>query len=86
MRYNILAFMNTTPAAQADPVFAECSSEHVFSQITTQVTTPELRTLWARMQEEMSQQGVEAAKSYLGGEFTRLKAELEQELAMIVLE
>ena len=78
--------MNTTDAAQANPVFVECSSDYVFSQITTHITTPELRTLWARMQEEMSRQGVEMAKSYLGGEFTRLKAELEQELALIVQE
>ena len=78
--------MDATDGALADPVFKECSSEHVFSQVTSQVVTPELRTLWARMQEEMSRKGVDAAASYLGGEFTRLKTELRQELALVDLE
>jgi hypothetical protein len=78
--------MEAADTARTDHVFQDCSSEHVFSLITSQVTTPELRTLWARMREEMSRQGVDAATSYLGDEFTRLRTELGEELAVIELE
>jgi hypothetical protein len=82
---NILACMDESNVASAHPVFRECSSEHVFAKITSQVSTPELRALWARMQEEIRRQGVEAAGSHLGGDFTRLKAELGKELAAVEL-
>jgi hypothetical protein len=75
--------MNPTDSEQAGPVFPECTAEHVFSQITSQVATPDVRTLWARMQEEMNRQGVGAAATYLGGEFMRLKEELAQELTAV---
>lgn len=73
-----------TKSSQAEPsesVFVNCSAEHVFSEISKKITKSEVQTLWMRLQDEIQRQGVGASKTYLGGEFTRLKEELTRELS-----
>ena len=72
--------MNSNSQSEATPAFAECTADHVFSEINSQVGSPEARSLWGRMQAEIKRQGVGAAETYLAGEFTRLKQEFKREL------
>ena len=73
--------MDQTNTKSLGRMFADCSAEHVFIEISTKITTSELRALWVRLQEEIRRQGVGASATYLGGEFTRLKEELTRELS-----
>lgn len=62
------------------PPFQGCDAETVFREVASKVRSPEERTLWNRMLEEIKRNGVDGAVSYLEGEFTRVKEELSQEL------
>jgi hypothetical protein len=64
-----------------EPRFANCNAEDVFRETSAKIGTPELRTLWMRLQDEIRRQGVGASVTYLGGEFTRLKEDLRRELS-----
>jgi len=72
--------MTTRDTEPTEPVFAECTTEHVFAEISSQVTTPDVRTLWARVQKEIERHGVGASATYIRGEFTRLSEEFTREL------
>jgi hypothetical protein len=71
--------MNAT--SEEGPVFPNCTSEHVFSEMAGEIRTPEARALWSRLHEEVKRQGVGAAETYLSVEFTRLKEEFAKELS-----
>jgi hypothetical protein len=69
------------------PVFADCSAESVFSEISSKITTSEGRALWVRLQDEIRRQGVGASSTYLGGDpsqsfDTSHVTELVKELAL----
>jgi hypothetical protein len=72
--------MNPTNAECPEPIFSQCTAEHVFAEITSQVATSDVRGLWTRIQEEIKRQGVGASATYLGGEFVRFKEEFAREL------
>ena len=70
-----------TTNAHETPPFADCSADNVFAEISARASTPELRTLWTRLQDEIGRDGVGASAAYLSGEFTRLKQEFTRELS-----
>ena len=65
------------------PPFEGCSSEHVLAEVSRQVTSSEMRTLWGRMREEMRRKGVGAVVTYLEGEFTRMCEDFRSEMERI---
>lgn len=67
-------------------VFKGCDAETVFEGVRSAVNTPESRTLWNRMHEELRRNGVDGAISYLEGEFTRIAESLRRELTRIEAE
>jgi hypothetical protein len=66
-----------------DRPFSECSSEHVFEELTKQLVSEETRSLWSRMHAELRRKGVPAVGTYLDSEFTQMLQDFEAELARV---
>jgi hypothetical protein len=75
--------MSSNSQPEPTPAFPDCTAEHVFNEINSQVGSAEARALWGRMQAEIKRQGTGAATTYLAGEFTRLKQEFKRELETV---
>lgn len=52
----------------------------VFKDVSHSISSSELRSLWEKMQEEMTQDGLEAAVRYLVDELTRYRIRFLSEM------
>ena len=73
--------MSTQAEVPSQNPFEDCSAERVFSEISAQIETPQVRTLWLRLETELKRQGVGGATTYLNAEFTHMKENLNRELS-----
>lgn len=70
---------------QAESPFRDCSAEHVFLEVSKQLATDEMRSLWSRVADELRRSGPGAVATYLDSEFTQLQQDFEQEVQRVAL-
>lgn len=60
--------------------FQDCDTAAVFAKVTSTATSSEVRSLWARVSDEIQRDGIDAAISYLDSEFDDAAMTLAREL------
>lgn len=60
--------------------FRDCTSEQVFDEVSRCLSQDVVRSLWSRIQEELSRGGNGAVGTYIDSEFTQLLQEFDREL------
>ena len=60
--------------------FEGCDADAVFAEISKRFSSSEARALWERLRDEIGRKNIRAAQTYLDGEFSRLKQELETKI------
>ena len=67
-----------------DPRFANCDAEAVFNAVSQATMSPDTRSLWDRIQEELnSKHSPAAATEYLRSNFLEIAARLEREIKAV---
>lgn len=67
-----------------DSRFANCDAGAVFQAVSRTAMSPDMQSLWDRLQEELnSKQSPGAAAQYLRSSFLEIAARLEREIASV---
>lgn len=67
-----------------DSRFSNCDAAAVFQAVNQTAMSPDTRSLWDRLQEELtSKQSAGAAPEYLRSSFLEISARLEREIASV---